>query len=255
MLAKKRHDEIYKIILAEGAVTCSRLVEELGVSLETVRRDLLLLEKEGTLTRVHGGAVATGTMKPFEPLKKRNEQELDKKNELCENAVKTINNGDYIAIGAGSTPTQLAKAIKGKFSCLTVATYSLDVFEILKDDEGVSLILLGGAFVKDEGYFSGSLTVDMINSIHVQKSFIFPSTVSLKHGLGGYGDTFFMQQRALMNVCDQVYILADSSKFEHTALYKLDDMRKEFIYITDSSLPQNLETLYKENGINIITGR
>ena len=58
----------------------------------------------------------------------------------------------------------------------------------------------------------------------------------------------------MKQAADQCFILADSSKFERKALYKVDDMRPEYIYVTDSQLPEELVRLYEENGLNVITG-
>ena len=60
-----------------------------------------------------------------------------------------------------------------------------------------------------------------------------------------------MQQK-LLRCCDQAYILADSSKFERTALFKVADMRPEYIYVTDPELPAPLQELYAKNGLTII---
>lgn len=62
MLAKERQSRIQTMLQADGAVTTSNLVDLFGVSLETIRRDFLVMEQNGLLTRVHGGAVTNGEM-------------------------------------------------------------------------------------------------------------------------------------------------------------------------------------------------
>jgi DeoR family fructose operon transcriptional repressor len=71
MLASQRQSEIEKLLKANGAVTTTELTERFGTSLETVRRDLLAMEKAGVLSRVHGGAVAVTEMMVYQPLEKR----------------------------------------------------------------------------------------------------------------------------------------------------------------------------------------
>ena len=58
-----------------------------------------------------------------------------------------------------------------------------------------------------------------------------------------------------MACADSVYILADSSKFEKRALLKLDDMKEEYFYITDSNLAEEKSRLYNEKGRNVICGK
>lgn len=255
MLAKTRQEIIQKLLRQEGAVTTARLVEQFGVSLETVRRDLLTMEKAGLLSRVHGGAVGIGEMMPYRPLENRNQEQNSQKDALCRNAVKLVAEGDYIAVGTGSTPVHFARLLKEAFRKLTVVTYSRKVFEVLQEHPGFELILLGGKYLPEEDSFFGQLTMDMLSQLHVQKSFVFPSAVSLEHGICGYEQTLYPLQRMLLTHCDQGYILADSSKFEKKALYKVDDLRREYIYVTDPQLPEELERIYEENGLQIVTGR
>ncbi len=253
MLAKERQQEIITRLKANGAITVAELAQSFSVSLETVRRDLLLMEKEGLLSRVHGGAVSIGEMMPYHPLACRNQEQSTQKSALARNAVAFVNEGDYIAIGTGSTPIHFAQELKKQLSRLTVVTYSLDVFETLKDVPGFQIILTGGTFVPEERAFQGQLTLDTLDSLHVQKAFVFPSSVSLEHGICGYEQTLYPLQQKLLHCCDQAFILADSSKFERTALFKVSDMHQEYIYITDPELPQQLQRLYQENGFTVVT--
>lgn len=254
MLASQRQAEIEKLLKANGAVTTADLTERFGTSLETVRRDLLTMEKAGLLSRVHGGAVAVTEMMVYQPLQQRDLEQSDQKDALARTAAGLVCEGDYIAIGTGSTPIHFAQELKKRIRNLTVVTYSLGVFEILKDLPGYRLILLGGQYIPGENSFYGQLTLDLLSHLHVKKSFVFPSAVSLDHGIWGFEETLYPMQQKLLQCCDQAYILADSSKFERTALYKVADMRPEFIYVTDPELPRQLHSLYTQNGLTVITG-
>ena len=83
MLSGQRQKEIERILKKKGAVTVADLMGEFGVSIETVRRDLLFMEKVGTLTRVHGGAVLNAEMKPFHNLETRNAENVAGKRKLA----------------------------------------------------------------------------------------------------------------------------------------------------------------------------
>lgn len=253
MLASQRQQEIAQQVKQNGAVTVAELTEQFGVSVETVRRDLLAMEKAGLLSRVHGGAVAVTEMITYQPLEKRDQEQSDQKDALARTAATLVCEGDYIAIGTGSTPAYFAQELKKRIRSLTVVTYSLRVFEILKDMPGYRLILLGGQYIPEENSFYGQMTLDLLNNLHVQKSFVFPSAVSLEHGICGFEETLYPLQQKLLRCCDQAYILADSSKFERTALYKVADMRPEYIYVTDPELPEQLRHLYEENSLTVIT--
>lgn len=254
MLAENRRDEIAQLIQVHGAVTTSDMVNRFNVSIETIRRDFLLMEEQGLLKRVHGGAVAERKMKSFNSLDQRNKEFSDEKRKLSYTATAFIEEGDIIAIDSGSTAIYFAEALREKFSRLTVVTHSLDVFNILCHNRQFKTILCGGHFLREENSFYGSLVLDSLRNIHVQKSFIFPSAVSVDFGICDYNENLYPIQKEMTSCAEQVFVLADSSKFEKRALLKVSDMKKEYIYITDSKLPDGLVKLYKENEINVYKG-
>ena len=94
MLAKERHDKIYRMIKSNGAVTTSDLVAVFEVSIETIRRDLLCMEQQWLLSRVYGGAVEKGGMKPYLNLDERNKSFSTQKRNLALIATKFISDCD-----------------------------------------------------------------------------------------------------------------------------------------------------------------
>lgn len=254
VLAKERQIQILALLKKNGAVITSDLVKVFRVSVETIRRDLLQLEQQGRLNRVHGGAVTKTDMKPFSELPKRNLENSSLKTELSKRAVEFVAEGDVIGVDSGSTAIFFADVLKERFECLTVVTHSIDVFKRLYNHKNFTVILCGGYYKKSENAFYGSLTLAMLESVHVQKVFIFPSAVSIEHGIFDYQSELLQVQKQLIRSADDVYILADSSKFEKKALLKMSDTKKSYIYITDASLPEEIVSLYKENEITICKG-
>ena len=254
MFANERLDAITKIIRKDGAVTTASLVKSFNVSIETIRRDLLQLEREGVVKRVHGGAVNALRMKAFHSLEKRNEENEDLKRELSQNAADFIDEKDIIAVDTGSTAIFFAEELLKRFTKLTVITHSLDVFNTLCNQKDFSVILCGGYFKREENCFHGGFVTDTLSRLHADKGFVFPSAISLKNGICDYTDDLLTIQRTLLSVSNKGFILADSSKFEKSALLKLDDMKEEYTYVTDSKLPDSILKLYKENNISVIAG-
>ena len=252
MFAHERQKLIQSMVNKNGSVNTAELVKKFNVSIETIRRDLLAMENDNLLYRVHGGAVKIGEMKPFETLSQRLNVNNSLKRELCSTAVKFIDNGDVIGIDAGSTAVVFAEVLKKNFSSLTIVTQSFGVFEKLCKYKDFNVILCGGHFKKEENSFGGILTLSMWQMLHVQKVFLFPTAISFQFGLCEHSSDAVDMQRKMIKSADKVFILADSSKFECKELLKVDDMRSTYTYITDSGLPVGLKSMYEENNINII---
>ena len=184
MFAKERQHEIYLKLKEKKAVTTSALVEYFGVSIETIRRDLIEMEQNGLLIRVHGGAVLSSDMKPYMNLPDRNKMQGEQKSDLALNALKFISEGDIIGGDTGSTAISFAKALKERFTRLTVITHSLDVLNNIS--KTFSVILCSGYYLPEEKSYYGPLALDMLKNLHMQKAFIYPSAVSLDYGICDY---------------------------------------------------------------------
>lgn len=255
MFAIERRQAIANLINEKGNVTIFDLTALFGVSSETIRKDLLILEKDRVLIRTHGGAINAKTHSKIAPFKERLKSNAKGKAELCRYAAKHIKNGDTISIDAGSTAIELAKLISSMFSRLTVVTHCLDVFNILSKNDGIDLVLCGGDFNREENTFMGNITAEAVEKIHTEKAFIFPSGVSLKFGVTDYDGGFLRIQKAMMDNADKVFVLADSDKYEKAAYTKLCSVTQEYTYITDSALSQEIYDLYRKNEINIVAGK
>jgi DeoR/GlpR family transcriptional regulator of sugar metabolism len=253
LLANERQQKILTMLKTSGAVTTAELIDAFDVSIETVRRDLLQLERSGQLQRVHGGAVIPGNMRPYTDLPHRLEANQDAKAELCATAALLVEEDDIICIDSGSTAYFFAKVLADRFSRLTVITHSMDVFEILSQKEGFRIILAGGCYLPQEKAFHGSITLDTLRQLHVRKAFLCPSAISLKTGIWDYDRELTQVQKQILSICDQAVFLADSVKFETSALLKLCDTAPNHIYVTDSGLPQQYKQFYRDRDRIVIT--
>lgn len=253
MLANERKARIIEILKDKGAATTVSISRMLNVSAETVRKDLLTLEHSGELLRVHGGAVIPGRNRVYENLDKRQLEHADEKRELAETAALFVSEGDVIAVDSGSTAVAFAEALVKRFSKLTVITHSADVFEIISRQSDFELILCGGNYLKSENAFYGIFASRVLSDLHAEKSFVFSSAISLKRGITDYQPQLVEMQKLLFSNASKVFVLADSSKFEKSALYKLSDTLEKYVYISDSSMSAELKCLYQNSDIRIVT--
>lgn len=241
MLTEERQEKILTRLEEKQSVTVNELAEIFSVSTETIRRDLVFLESKGQVKRVFGGAIRGGGLKRFREYSERLIENRDKKIELCLAAVELIEERDILAVDAGSTAAIFADVLREKFNQLTIITASMDVFDRLKNK--YTVILSGGEYYEKEHAFIGELALSTFERLHADKCFIFPSAVSIDHGVEDYIPLLIRVQKKMIEISDSVMILADSSKYGKRALIKLSNADPDFIYVTDNGLE---ETLYKK---------
>src|SRR4051812_38205815 len=231
MLAEARHARISQTLRQEGLVAVGTLAERLGVSQATVRRDLLELERQGRLSRVHGGAVAVGDSdEPFAEVASVHAREKDA---IARCAAALIADGDTVLLDIGTTAHQLAQRLLGR--PVTVITSSLAVYEELRDDDATQLVLLGGVLRRSYRSLVGFITEDNVRQFHADRAFLGTSGVRAD---GQVLDTTAVEvpvKRAMIAASDQVVLLADASKFPGRGLARVCGPEQIDVVVTDAA--------------------
>jgi DeoR family fructose operon transcriptional repressor len=254
MLAQERHALILRTLEEQGFVTVTQLAEAFSVSTESVRRDLRHLESQKKLQRVHGGARRRSEFpEPAGEVSAGREQDRPDTQELCRTAMALIREGDMISVDAGGAAHCFAAMLRESFQQLTVVTHSYEVFSLLLGKPGFRLMLAGGEFLRQGSAFCGPLAEGFLRRIHIRKAFLFPYAVSLKNGFTEYISQLLPIQRAYMEQADQVIALAESSRFEKSALVQLCQPTGAVLLVSDSGLHGEYKTLYRERGLRVVT--
>lgn len=240
MLASDRQDRILELLERDGSVKTSNLVTIMDVSLETIRRDLDFLEKQGYLQKVYGGAILKNKEGKNLTYSLRESKNIEEKREVALLALKYINEGDTIALNGSTTNIEIARLIKDKYSSLTVVTNSLLIANELADVKGINLILAAGIYNKTEFAFLGEITEHFLHNFSVDKSFICVGGISLKRGVTDFLIEEVLVERKMAEIAEEVFILADSTKIENNSLIKICDIENLDLIITDSRLDEDI---------------
>ncbi|CAM3549520.1 HTH deoR-type domain-containing protein [Bordetella sputigena] len=216
MLQEERIARIQALLGAFTRVSTERLARELSVSRETVRRDVLELEAQGALRRVHGGVVTTAAhAEP--PYAQRQHLRAREKRAIARAVLPMLAPGQVILLDAGTTTGYLAEALRG-LSGLTVITNSLGVAMTLarRDEAGEAsrheVILLGGTPHGDVPATYGSSTINEIGRYHADLALLSPVGLSAKHGATSYAHHEAEVAQAMAMQASQRVLLADYSK-------------------------------------------
>lgn len=253
MLAQERYEYIIETLNRDCAVKTSKLIKELNVSIETVRRDLEYLEKEGILERVYGGAVPKKLVVDKLSFDKREEEYKHEKLEILSVAIRYIKDGQSIALNDSTTNVEIAKHIKNKFKDLTVITNSLLIATELANSSGIKVILAGGLLNNKEYAFYGEFAKNILSNFIVDIAFIGVGGVSLNRGITDYNIDTVEIQKMLIEMSKESIILADSSKIDSVSLTKISNLENISFIITDSNIDKSIVNKYLKHGVELIT--
>lgn len=221
----------------------------LDASESTIRRALTRLEDKKLIKRYHGGAYFVNESIDVDDVIFRREKNWDKKNKIALHASQVISDNATIILLGGTTVCAMCQYIKNKK--LTIITNSLIVLEELKFEQDIKIVLLGGAYNPKESEVGGALT--NYGMKHIRADFLFSGAMSFDEKQGATTEDLESVElyRSCIESSNQVYILADSSKFKGrgtavTAYY--DEIN---CLVTDSDIDKQIKDRLIEKGLNI----
>ena len=233
MLTEERHEKIMRLVNTSGAVSVQDLVSFLNISESTVRRDLLTLDREGRLRRVHGGATTLRDDSLYEAdmenLQDKYSIHMSEKRRIAQYAARLIHKEDFVYLDAGSTTEQLVEFLAG--SEATFVTNSIPLAQKLGRIGG-RVYIVPGRVKGDTEAIVGSEMRDMIGRYHFTKGFFGTNGIDEVRGFTTPDMKEAAIKRKAMEQCQQRYILTDQSKFDQISTFKFADLKKANI-ITD----------------------
>src|SRR5699024_10981249 len=215
MLAAERHSQIVDLLHAHGVVRVTELVERFGISDMTVRRDLDTLAAQGTLTKVHGGAVAKQVRSAEEPAFSAKAQQTAKyKAAIATEAAQRIEPGMAVALSAGTTTWTLAQRITAMadLTVLTNSTRISDVFHASPRQDR-TVILTGGIRTRSDALV-GPTAVTACKDMHVDLAFLGAHGMTIGAGFTTPNYLEADTTRGLLSAAQRRIILADHSKWD-----------------------------------------
>ncbi len=181
MLPADRLQVIADLVRKRGSVRGRDLVEALGVTDETIRRDLARLAEQGLVRRAHGGAVA---LRPGDETDTafRLREHADEKVAIGRRAAELVSDGSSIILDSGTTTLCLARALHGKRDLVVVTTAVTNAIELV-GNPGTTVIMTGGVIRPNTFGASGQLAAATLRDLHVDQVFLAIHSVSVEGGL------------------------------------------------------------------------
>ena len=246
-LAAERQQYLHDFIREQGAVRVDELCAELHVSPATIRRDLEVLEEQGRIQRVHGGAVSIESRLEEPLFDDKTAMAAREKRNIAERALQFINSGDTIYLDGGSTVLELARMLRDRKD-LTVVTHSLRAALELSGS-GPRVIVIGGELRRRSQTMVGSLTRLMLDQMHIDKAFMGTIGFSIECGLTTTDPNEAFTKELVMKQSNWVGLLVDSGKTGKVSFAHAGALSDLNAVITDHALPTSFQQSLDQQGI------
>ena len=208
MLTNKRKAHILDCVRREGQAVAKVVAASLGVSEDTIRRDMREMAADGLITRVHGGALPLSPELP--DLARRQTIAPTEKAALAARAVEMILPGQLVFLDGGSTTAAIASALPGDLT-VTIATHSPTIAALLEHYERVEVILIAGRLYKHSMVAVGSAAAEAIDTLRPDIFFMGATAAHPAHGLttGDFEEAAIKRRIASRSVATYVPLTAD----------------------------------------------
>ncbi|MBE8720641.1 DeoR/GlpR family DNA-binding transcription regulator [Sphingobacterium pedocola] len=246
----ERHQYIIRKIKQDGHVSVLDLCDNLKVSSVTIRKDLQFLEDSGLVYRTHGGATSQNPYQTDRTVFEKEKIHESEKIRIAKAASNLVINNDSIIIGSGTTTQFFARQLAPQGN-LTVVTSALNVTLELIKHENVEIIQLGGAVRKTSTSVTGQYAHTTLDNFFCSKLFLGVDGIDLDFGISTTNAQEAILNMKMIDVAQQVIVLADASKFGRKSFGKIVDFSKIDMIISDD-IPPKFKELFDSLGIETI---
>lgn len=248
--AERRRRIVDEVTTSGGFADVRRLVERLGVSPMTIRRDLAELERAGAIRRTRGGALApAGSFAFVEPaLVQRRSANAEAKRLIARRAAQEVAPGGTIGIDVGTTTLALCLHLVD-LADLTVVTSSLPVAVALAGS--MDVYLPGGRIRPKEQSLVGAAAREGMARFHLDTVFVGAAGID-EHGIYDYSIEDTELKQVMIDNADRVIVLCDASKFGRRAVATVCSFARIGTLVTDDDPPAAISAALVEHGVRVI---
>lgn len=242
---------IIKKLDLHGKVDVRELSKLFGVSEVTIRNDLAQLEKKNILIRARGGAIKIDPVGIDYHISEKDKINIKSKQLIGSEAVKFVNEGDTIMIDSGTTVIELVRNLDKKIG-LTVITNALNIANQLNNSENIQVIIPGGVLRNKSFSLTGTAAEKSLKNYYCDKLFLGVDGLNIDYGLSTPNIEEAHFNSTMIEMSNQVIVLADSSKIGKRSLAFICPLSKIDVLITDSGISNEQKTSLESVGIKMV---
>ena len=241
MLFEERYSQIIKLLEEKEFLKTSEMMDTFGISHETARRDLEVLQERGFARRIRGGAVYT---QPKEKSQSNHEYEFHRENlAVAKVASRMVKPGSFIYLDAGRTMTHMAGFLKNTPN-INIVTPNMLIVNEIGNSQNIKLHLLGGVYDCDEFVLRGFQTEQSFRHYNFDFSFMSCGGISLASGKINDYDNTGLSRELIREQSKKFVMIMNSSKINKFYPMNLFEVQKLDTVIVDSNItPEDEEVL------------
>lgn len=245
MLQFSRINAFLEYIREEKSATYRKLSADLHYSESTIRRDALILEKQGYITSVYGGVILNEDNINTTPLPTRVNRNIEAKINIAKQAASKVQNGMSLLLYSSSTVIQMIPFLK-PYKKLKVLTNSLTVLEKLTEIDA-DVYLTGGRLRRDDGILIGSFSENTLSSFHPDLAFYSPSAISFSGDVTTHHDDNLSFIRTMLKRSEKFMLLCDSSKIGQSEMFSICSVEDVDAVFCETEIPSSINNLIGMN--------
>lgn len=250
MLAEERRMQLVEWSKLEGRIDALDAAGKLRVAVETVRRDLDILQRRGLLRRVHGGAISADRFSHEFTFPERKGRNPDQKRRIALVASEYLPEEGCVFIDGGTTTEFLAEALRNK-PWLMVVTNSLTLASMIGESK-TQVFFLGGRIRPTTLSALGSKTLEDLSSYRAQIAFLGTNGIDLHSGLATVDPDEAAVKRKMIANATETIVLADNSKFGASYSSVFADFDEIDRIVTDVDTNRSDIEWLTEKGVEVV---
>ena len=244
----ERHERIVAELRAAPTLRVARLAAELGVSTETVRRDLDEMGRRGLISRTYGGAVRPLASEPA--VRERHALFVEERGRIAREAARRVHHREVLMIGGGATTVHVARRLAADCRELTVITHSFGVATVLSTNPTVTVVMAPGRYDALEGCVFGTETTAFLAGYHADRAILGASGLA-DDGACDVGALAAAVYRAMLDRVADAMVVADHGKFGQRAMVVYGRWREIDTLVTDRQPEGKLLVALRRGGVEI----
>lgn len=251
----ERQNAIIKLLMSKRSMRTDQLVQQFGVSIETIRRDINDLERMGAIKKVYGGVQIASDDLLVSDLKNwssRMRTCQEEKQMIARHAVELIPDHSTIALDIGTTTNALAHLLSAKQN-LTIITSSIRIAGDLSRGTDHCIYIIGGRLHNREQVSMGAFARSFLDHFASIDLFLCGADgISLDSGITEFSEGAADIKRHLISIAHRSILLADHSKFGKVSLFKCCSLSEVDTLITDRNTPPRFLDGVRKFGTEVI---